>query len=87
MLNDRRLARLTAFPRARGKAEDLGLHPAPLQRAREDIGARDKFLSIMHDQTERMRRLIDDLLSLSRVEMDEHLPPNDEVDIVVNLKR
>lgn len=49
--------------------------------AREDIGARDKFLSIMHDQTERMRRLIDDLLSLSRVEMDEHLPPNDEVDI------
>lgn len=49
--------------------------------AREDIGARDRFLSIMHDQTERMRRLIDDLLSLSRVEMDEHLPPSDEVDI------
>ncbi|HAQ34161.1 MAG: histidine kinase [Maricaulis sp.] len=49
--------------------------------AREDIGARDKFLSIMHDQTERMRRLIDDLLSLSRVEMDEHLPPSDEVDV------
>lgn len=49
--------------------------------AREDIGARDRFLSIMYDQTERMRRLIDDLLSLSRVEMDEHLPPSDEVDL------
>ncbi|MEN0652693.1 MULTISPECIES: ATP-binding protein [Hyphobacterium] len=49
--------------------------------AREDIGARDRFLSIMQDQTERMRRLIDDLLSLSRVEMDEHLPPSDEVDV------
>jgi len=35
----------------------------------------------MQDQTERMRRLIDDLLSLSRVEMDEHLPPSGVVDM------
>lgn len=49
--------------------------------AREDIVARDKFLAIMGDQTERMRRLINDLLSLSRVEMDEHVAPSGRVDL------
>ena len=44
--------------------------------ARDDSQAQARFLSIMHDQTERMRRLIDDLLSLSRVEMNEHMPPS-----------
>lgn len=36
--------------------------------ARDDAAARDKFLAIMHEQTDRMSRLIDDLLSLSRLE-------------------
>ncbi|WP_306026492.1 ATP-binding protein [Oceaniradius stylonematis] len=36
--------------------------------ARDDEGARDRFLAIMHEQAERMSRLIDDLLSLSRFE-------------------
>ncbi|GAB4352856.1 MAG: ATP-binding protein [Oricola sp.] len=36
--------------------------------ARDDAAARDRFLSIMHEQTDRMSRLIDDLLSLSRLE-------------------
>ena len=36
--------------------------------AREDSAARDRFLAIMHEQAERMSRLIDDLLSLSRFE-------------------
>ena len=49
--------------------------------ARDDEEARDRFLGIMHLQTERMRRLIDDLLSLSRVEMNEHLPPTEELDL------
>lgn len=49
--------------------------------AREDEEARDRFLSIMFDQTERMRRLIDDLLSLSRVEMNEHLVPSGVTDL------
>ena len=49
--------------------------------AREDEEARDRFLSIMQEQTERMRRLINDLLSLSRVEMNEHMPPTDLVDL------
>src|SRR5262249_30086832 len=35
--------------------------------AREDPKARDRFLTIMHAQATRMARLIDDLLSLSRV--------------------
>ena len=48
--------------------------------AKDDPVAQDRFLTIMHDQTERMRRLINDLLSLSRVEMDEHVPPSDQVD-------
>jgi len=31
---------------------------------------------------ERMRRLIDDLLSLNSIEMNEHIPPSGEVDVV-----
>lgn len=49
--------------------------------ARDDEEARDRFLGIMTVQTERMRRLINDLLSLSRVEMNEHMPPTDQVDL------
>ncbi|MDH4983181.1 ATP-binding protein [Hyphomicrobium sp. D-2] len=43
--------------------------------ARDDANARERFLKLMADQAERMTRLIDDLLSLSRVEMRAHLPP------------
>lgn len=49
--------------------------------ARDDEEARERFLTIMQEQTERMRRLINDLLSLSRVEMNEHVPPTDSVDL------
>ena len=35
----------------------------------------------MHAQAERMRRLIDDLMSLSRIELGEHIPPSGEVDL------
>ncbi len=49
--------------------------------AREDSDARDRFLAIMKDQADRMRRLIDDLLSLSRVEMKAHVLPVGEVDL------
>jgi two-component system phosphate regulon sensor histidine kinase PhoR len=35
----------------------------------------------MSEQAERMSRLVDDLLSLSRVEMREHLPPAQDVDL------
>ncbi len=49
--------------------------------ARDDTAARERFLGIMFDQTERMQRLINDLLSLSRIEMDEHVPPSSRTDI------
>jgi len=49
--------------------------------ARDDEEARERFLTIMRVQTERMRRLIDDLLSLSRVEMNEHMAPTTAVDL------
>ncbi|MDO8410594.1 MAG: ATP-binding protein [Phenylobacterium sp.] len=50
--------------------------------ARADESAREKFLGIMHVQAERMSRLIDDLMSLSRIELNEHVPPNEDVDLV-----
>lgn len=50
--------------------------------AREDTAARDRFLPIMALQAERMTRLIDDLLSLSRIEMRVHVPPRGEVDLL-----
>ncbi len=49
--------------------------------ARADEAARDKFLGIMQSQAERMSRLIDDLLSLSRIELNEHIAPAGEVDL------
>ena len=49
--------------------------------AKEDPAARERFLKIMAEQAERMTRLIDDLLSLSRVEMREYLPPSAPVEL------
>ena len=49
--------------------------------AKEDPQARERFLQVMSEQAERMTRLIDDLLSLSRVEMREHIPPSARVDL------
>lgn len=53
--------------------------------AKDDATARDRFLGIMHDQANRMSRLIDDLLSLSRVEMQEHVRPTGRVDVAALL--
>ena len=50
--------------------------------AREDAKARERFLGIMHTQATRMARLIDDLLSLSRVELSAHVRPDTLADIV-----
>ncbi|MGD9783611.1 MAG: sensor histidine kinase [Hyphomicrobiaceae bacterium] len=49
--------------------------------ARDDPVARERFLGLMAAQAERMTRLIDDLLSLSRAEMQAHLPPREIVDL------
>jgi two-component system phosphate regulon sensor histidine kinase PhoR len=47
--------------------------------AREDAAARDRFLGIMEREAARMARLVEDLLSLSRVEENERLRPLDPV--------
>ena len=49
--------------------------------AKDDAKARERFLKVMSEQAERMTRLIDDLLSLSRVEMREHLPLSERVEL------
>jgi two-component system phosphate regulon sensor histidine kinase PhoR len=50
--------------------------------AREDAKARERFLPIMQEQARRMARLIDDLLSLSRIELNAHRRPDKPVDLV-----
>jgi len=50
--------------------------------AREDPKARERFLAIMQEQARRMARLIDDLLSLSRIELNAHRRPDTPVDLV-----
>jgi two-component system, OmpR family, phosphate regulon sensor histidine kinase PhoR len=50
--------------------------------AKDDEKARERFLGIMHIQATRMARLIDDLLSLSRVELSAHVRPDTLIDIV-----
>jgi two-component system phosphate regulon sensor histidine kinase PhoR len=49
--------------------------------AKNDAAAREKFLGIMQGQAARMARLIDDLLSLSRIELNAHLQPNTPLDL------
>lgn len=55
--------------------------------AKDDVEAQEKFLGIMQSEAERMARLIDDLLSLSRVEADEHIQPRNAISITPLLKR
>lgn len=51
--------------------------------AKADAAARDRFLTIMQTQAGRMSRLIDDLLSLSRIELNEHVAPEGEADLAL----
>nr|WP_246041366.1 phosphate regulon sensor histidine kinase PhoR [Peteryoungia ipomoeae] len=50
--------------------------------ARDDPKSRERFLGIMLDQANRMSRLVDDLLSLSRLELKAHMAPSEMVDLV-----
>ncbi len=57
--------------------------------ARDDLDAHERFLQIMQGEAQRMSHLIEDLLSLSRVEVNEHIPPTSEANvgaILANLK-
>jgi two-component system phosphate regulon sensor histidine kinase PhoR len=51
--------------------------------ARDDPEARDRFLAIMARQGQRMARLVDDLLSLSRIELNEHIRPEGRCDLTL----
>lgn len=54
--------------------------------ARDDPKAQERFLEIMQRQADRMSRLIADLLSLSRIELDEHTLPAGQVEIPALLR-
>jgi two-component system phosphate regulon sensor histidine kinase PhoR len=51
--------------------------------AKDDAVARERFLGVMAAQAGRMARLIDDLLSLSRIELNEHIAPEGRVDLAL----
>ena len=55
--------------------------------AKDDAAARALFLDIMQGQADRMARLIDDLLSLSRIELAAHLRPDQEIDLVAIVRQ
>ena len=49
--------------------------------ARDDPDAQERFLGIMQAQAGRMQRLVDDLLSLNRIELNEHVAPTERQDL------
>ena len=59
----------------------LGFIETLVAGAGDDATTRKRFLGIMGDQAARMSRLVNDLLSLSRIEMHEHTQPTDEVEL------
>jgi two-component system, OmpR family, phosphate regulon sensor histidine kinase PhoR len=55
--------------------------------AKDDAKAREKFLATMLTQAHRMKRLIDDLLTLSRIELNEHVQPEGKVQLSAIIKQ
>lgn len=49
--------------------------------AKDDPAARERFIGLMTEQVGRIRRLVDDLLSLSRIEVREHMAPTEPVSL------
>lgn len=49
--------------------------------AKDDEASRIKFINMMQKQAKRMQLLIEDLMSLSRIETAEHIRPRDLVDL------
>jgi two-component system phosphate regulon sensor histidine kinase PhoR len=54
--------------------------------AKDDPDARERFLGIMGQQAERMQRLIQDLLSLRRIEQEEHIAPTETADLDLSVR-
>jgi two-component system phosphate regulon sensor histidine kinase PhoR len=57
----------------------IGFIETLLGPAKDDVAAHERFLGIMREQAQRMARLVDDLLSLSRIELNEHVAPTDRI--------
>ena len=49
--------------------------------AKDDRAAQERFLLIMQEQAARMARIVADLLSLSRIELNEHTPPTGAIEL------
>jgi Signal transduction histidine kinase len=64
----------------------IGFIETLLGPASDDEEARTRFLTLMHAEAQRMARLVDDLMSLSRVEINEHIPPRVAVDAAALLR-
>ena len=64
----------------------LGFIETLLGPAKDDQDARVRFLGVMHEQAKRMSRLIEDLLSLSRIELHEYTPPSSTANIELILE-
>ncbi|MGV3457380.1 sensor histidine kinase [Sphingomonas sp.] len=56
-----------------------------LEDAADDPETRARFLKVMDNEARRMRRLIDDLISLSRIEAEKYRAPDDVVDLAALL--
>lgn len=65
----------------------VGFIETLLGPARDDAAAGERFLGIMREQAGRMARLVDDLLSLSRIELNEHVPPTARVALAPVIER
>jgi len=65
----------------------LGIETISEGPAKNDENAKKKFFSIMKNETNRMDQLITDLLSLSKIEQEEHKRPNNKINIrdIINI--
>lgn len=65
----------------------LGLETITDGPAKDDAAAKQKFFNIMKNETNRMDQLITDLLTLSKIEQEEHKRPNDKVNVkdIINI--
>jgi len=68
-------------------ASILGYAETLADGAGEDAALRARFLQVMTDEARRMQRLVEDLLSLSRIEGDKHRLPTARVDLAALIGR
>lgn len=57
-----------------------------LEDAADDPETRARFLAVMGNEARRMQRLIDDLISLSRIEAEKYRAPDDSVDLAALIR-